>query len=126
MRRCGKAMTVAALGALTLGCDSGPSGPGALVASVHGDALGGVVLEVTGRGIQGFEGLGNTRVYAAPVAGSPGTHRVLLIHPEGGDLRFEIQVEDLDLDDPVARVVSAAGVDNDTRLTAGIEFRIER
>ncbi len=126
MRKCGRATTFAALGALFVACDSGPSGPGTLVASVYGDALGGVVLEVTGAGIRGFEGLGDTRVYAAPVAGKPGTHRVLLIHPEGGELRFEIQVEDLDLDDPVVRVVSAAGADNGPRLNAGIEVLIER
>ena len=105
--------TVALFGALMLaGCDSGPSGPGTLIASVTGNSLGGVVLEITGVGIQGFEGLDNTQAYAAPLAGSPNAYRVLLIVPGGGDLRFEIQVEDVGMDDPVMTVVSAAGADN--------------
>ena len=81
---------------------------------------------MSGRGIRGFEGLGNTQVYAAPIAGSRDDHRVMLIDPEGGELRFEIQVEDLGMEDPVMTIVSAAGVDNLTLLTAGIETRIER
>ena len=109
-----------------LACDSGPSGPGTLVATVTGNSLGGVVLEVRGRGIVGFEGLDNTQVYAAPLAEVANAHRVLLIDPEGGELRFEIQVEDVGMNDPVMHVVSAAGVDNLTRLTAGIETRVER
>lgn len=119
--------TLAAFGAaLALAaCDSGPSGPGALVAAVEGNALGGVVLEVTGRGILGFEGLSSTQVYAAPIAGSNG-HRVMLIHPDEGDLRFEIQVEDVGMDDPVIQVVSAAGLDNAALLKAGIDVRLER
>ena len=119
--------TVALFGSLMLAaCDSGPSGPGTLIASVTGSSLGGVVLEITGVGIRGFEGLDNTQVYAAPLAGSPNAHRVLLIDAEGGDLRFEIQVEDIGMNDPVMHVVSAAGVDNLTQLAAGIDVRVER
>lgn len=119
--------TVALFSALMLaGCDSGPRGAGTLIASVTGNSLGGVVLEITGVGIRGFEGLDNTQVYAAPLAGSPNAHRVLLIVPGGGDLRFEIQVEDVGMDDPVMTVVSAAGVDNSAQLAAGIEIRVER
>lgn len=113
------------VGVMLVACDSGPSGPGTLVASVQGDALGGVVLEVRGRGILGFEGLSSTQVYAAPIAGSD-AHRVMLIHPSAGDLRFEIQVEDAGMDDPEIHVVSAAGLDNASLLNAGIEVRIER
>ena len=117
----------ALLGVLMLAaCDSGPTGPGTLIASVTGKDLGGVVLEITGVGIQGFDGLDNTQVYSAPLAGSPDAYRVLLIDAEGGELRFEIQVEDLGLDDPVMTVVSAVGVDNFTQLGAGIEARVER
>ncbi len=50
----------------------------------------------------------------------------MLIHPEGGDLRFEIQVEDTGMDDPVVHVVSAAGLDNETLFASGIVVRIER
>jgi hypothetical protein len=118
------AVTVAAV--LAVACDSGPGGPGTLVASVTGNSLGGVVLEVRGAGILGFEGLDNTRVYAAPLAEVADGYRVLLIDPEGGELRFEIQVEDVGMGDPIMHVVSAAGVDNLTQLTAGIETRVQR
>ncbi len=119
--------TVALFGAVTLAaCDSEPSGPGTLNASVTGDSLGGVVLEITGVGIRGFEGLDNTQVYSAPLAESPNMHRVLLIDAEGGSLRFGISVADVGMDDPVVNVVSATGVDNFTRLAAGIVVRVER
>ena len=122
----GAAVLAAGVLLVTVACDSGPGGPGTLVATVTGNSLGGVVLEVRGPGIVGFEGLDNTQVYAAPLAQVPDAHRVLLIDPEGGQLRFEIQVEDVGMNDPVMQVVSAAGVDNLTRLTAGIETRVER
>ena len=126
MKRTGLLLAILIAGLGLGACDSGPQGPGNLIAAVQGTSLGGVVLEVRGRGILGFEGLGGTQVYAAPLAGTEDAHRVLLIHPEGEELRFEIQVEDLGMDDPLMRVVSAAGADNSTRLTAGIETRIER
>lgn len=107
-------------------CDSSPSGPGTLVAAVTGESLGGVVLQIVGPGIRGFEGLGNTQVYAAPLSGTPNGYRVMLVDAVGSDLRFEIQVDDVGMNDPVMTVVSAAGVDNLTRLTAGIETRVER
>jgi hypothetical protein len=123
-------MVVGAIGAIVAiaaaGCDSGPSGPGVLVASVQGESLGGALIEVTGRGIQGFDGLGGTQIYDAAVPSVPDAHRVILIHPDGGELRFEIHVADVGADDPVITVVSAAGVDNVRVLTAGIEARIER
>ena len=108
------------------GCDSGPSGPGALVGTVTGPSLGGVALQIVGRGIRGFEGLGETQAYAAPLSGTPNAFRVLLVAPQGDELRFEIQVDDVAMEDPVMTVVSAAGVDNLTMLTAGIVTRIER
>lgn len=107
-------------------CDGSPDGPGTLVASVTGESLGGVVLQIVGPGIRDFEGLGNTQVYAAPIAGTPNAYRVMLVDAVGSDLRFEIQVDDVGMDDPVMTVVSAAGVDNLTQLTAGIETRVER
>jgi len=117
---------LATLLAATPACDSGPRGPGTLIATVEAEGLGGALLEVSGRGITGFEGLGDTRVYDAELANAPNTHRVLLVDPTGGALRFEIRVEDVGMDGPLITVVSAAGVDNDTRLTAGIVTRIER
>lgn len=127
MRRKSHALVVATAIALSAAaCDSGPSGPGSLVASVSGESLGGVVLQIVGPGIRGFEGLGNTQVYAAPLAGTRNGYRVMLVDAVGSDLRFEIQVEDVGMEDPVMTVVSAAGVDNLTQLTAGVEARVER
>jgi len=121
-------LRVAAAGALVAAaaCDSGPSGPGSLTAFVDGSTVGGVVLEVSGRGILGFEGLSSTRVYASPVAGQPDTHRVMLVNPDSGELRFEIQVRDVGMEDPVIHVVSAAGLDNSSGLPGGVQVRIER
>jgi hypothetical protein len=107
-------------------CDSGPSGPGSLIGRVTGESLGGVVLEVTGAGIRGFEGRGNTQAYAAPMAGRENMHRVLLIDPQGGEILFEILVDDVGMDDPVMVVVSAAGTDNLTQMAASIDVRVER
>ena len=104
----------------------GPSGPGSFLSRVSGESLGGVLLEVSGVGIVGFDGRGSTQVYSAPMAHRQNTHRVLLIDPQGGDLLFDIQVTDVGMDLPVVTVVSAAGTDNATRLPAGIEVRIER
>lgn len=117
---------LAVLALAAAGCDSGPSGPGALVATVTGESLGGVALQIEGTGIRGFEGLGETQVYAAALSGRQNAFRVLLVAPRGDELRFEIQVEDVAMDDPVMTVVSAAGIDNLSLLTAGIVTRIER
>ena len=75
-------------------CDSGPEGPGSLIGRATGDALGAVVLQVEGVGIQGFAGRGTTQVYWSGDPGRVNTHRVILIDPQGGDLGFEIIVED--------------------------------
>ncbi len=93
-------------------CDSGPAGPGTLVARAEASALGAVVLEVEGPGVTGFAGRGSTRVYSAPVAGRPGVHRVVLLASDGGELGFSIDVDDLGMDGPFVRVVSAATTDN--------------
>lgn len=119
-------MAAAAVAVAAAGCDSGPSGPGTLVATVTGESLGGVALQIEGTGIRGFEGLGETQVYAAALAGTTGKFRVLLVAPRGDELRFEIQVDDVAMDDPVMTVVSAAGIDNLALLNAGIVTRIER
>lgn len=113
------------LAALTA-CDSGPSGPGAIRATVNTDeALGAVTLEVVGRGVVGFEGLGDTEAYGAVVSAGQNRHRVVLVNPVGGDLEFRIRVEDVGGALPMIRVVAAAGTDNVERLTGGIEVDLE-
>ena len=90
-----RARCALAVGALVLvACESGPSGPGELEAIVTGDMLGGVLLQVDGPGIQGFTALGDARVFGAPDAVRPGRHRVIVIAPSSGGLRFTIDVDE--------------------------------
>ena len=118
---------VAVCAALAIaGCDSGPSGPGSLTASLSGEDLGGILMEVRGEGVLGFDGLGDTQVYSAKVAQLQRTHRVVAINPGVGPLRVEIRLADLDVADPVISVVGASTLDDEKRLLGGIEVRIER
>lgn len=112
--------------ALLAGCDLGPSGPGALSGRASAEGLGGVVLEVQGSGIRGFAGRGSTQVYAAPVADRAGVHRVILIDPEGGELGFDVEVDDRGMEGPMVTVVQAAGTDNATMPASEVAVRIER
>jgi hypothetical protein len=116
----------AALGIAISACDSGPEGPGALAVVVTGPAVGGAVLTVSGSGIESVRGLGSTRAYGAALVNAPTRHRVALIDPVGGELRFELQVQDLAMDDPVITVASATGTDNSPLSPAVVEVRIQR
>lgn len=108
------------------GCD-GPSGPGALTATVTApQALGGAVIEVVGPGIRGFEGAGGSQVFSAAVSTAEGRHRVLVMHPDGGTLRFAIRVDDVSQDAIGASVVHATSPTNDPVAAAGLGLRVER
>jgi hypothetical protein len=124
--RPGRALALLSAVLLATGCDLGPSGPGTLTARASGESLGGVVLEIQGRGIRGFSGRGSTRVYSAPVAARPGVHRVILVDPVGGEIGFDIEVDDRGMDGPVATVVQAARTDNTMMLSSGVTVRIAR
>lgn len=104
----------------------GPSGPGALTGRLSADGLGGAILEVDGRGIQGFSGRGDSRVYSAPMPGREGVYRVVIIHPSGGEIGFDIAVDDVGMESPVVRVVSATRTDNSLMSPVGIVFTMER
>jgi hypothetical protein len=112
-------------------CDGGPQGPGALLARASlegasgGPSLGAVVLELQGSGIQGFEARGDTRLYASAVPGKVDVHRVVLVHPSGGDLGFEILVDDVGMDRPRVTVVQAADTDNAILERQTVVVRIE-
>jgi hypothetical protein len=112
-------------------CDSGPRGPGALLARASldgasgGPSLGAVVLELQGSGIQGFEARGDTRLYASAVPGKVDVHRVVLVHPSGGELGFEILVDDVGMDRPGVTVVQAADTDNAILERQTVVVRIE-
>ena len=120
------AVTACMLGLAACDVFGGPEGPGSISATVTGAPVGGVLVEVTGSSILGFEGLESTQVYASAVPGSEDRYRVMLIHPEGGDLRFEIQMSDTGAEDPVSRVLSAVASDNSLASEVAIEVVLER
>ncbi|MEX2465405.1 MAG: hypothetical protein WD995_00760 [Gemmatimonadota bacterium] len=103
-------------------CDPSPSGPGSLLATVDASAsLGAVTLEVVGPGVTGFEGVGSTEAYGTVVSSRQNRHRVVLVDPVGGTLRFAIIVQDVRADPPTLTVVAAAGTDNLERITTDVE-----
>ena len=112
---------VPALLFLASACSDGPSGPGTLDATVEAPTqLGGVVLELTGPGITGFVGQGDTQAYGAVVSELEGRHRVILISQGSGTLRFGVQVEDLAAELPTVQVISATTLLNQPALLTGI------
>ena len=115
-----------ALLVVAIGCDSGPSGPGALIGRVSGPSLGAVLMEVEGAGINGFSGLGDTQIYTNEHPDRPGAHRVLLVHPQGGDMSFEIAVDDVGMEGPSVIVIQVAGADNLTISSSSATVTIER
>jgi hypothetical protein len=121
MRRLAAILTVALLG---WGCDAGPSGPGILdgVVLSTGTDLGGAVLQVVGTGIEGFSGVGGSRVYWAPVGGDD-TYRVIVITESAGDLHFQVAVQDLGDRRPVAAVVNLVN-DQNVNIPATSDFKV--
>jgi hypothetical protein len=115
---------------LVAACDSGPKGPGTLPATVTGSqALGAVVLDITGDGIEGFDGEGDTQAYSAVLGaqtGQPARHRVVLVSASGGSLHFGIRVTDRGSVVPTATVISAATPGNLVIPPAGLQVNIER
>ena len=111
-------LAVAAAGVVVMAlgvgaCDDGAlQGPGALVARVDAPdvELGSAVVEVRGSGVRGFEAVGGSRVFTRSVGDE--THRVVVVNPSGGDLRFRIRVEDVAAALPAALVRSAADTAN--------------
>lgn len=108
------------------GCDDGPRGPGKLEAIVAGEALGGVLLQVDGPGIQSFSAHGDARVYASSDEVRPGRFRVIVISPASGDLRFSIHVDDLDMEAPSVMVLQATRADNRLVTPSAATVRIVR
>lgn len=117
---------VTALAVVLAGCDGGPSGPGTILARASGPDVGGAVLEMSGSGIRGFTGRGSTRVYWAGVPGRAGVFRVVLVDPEGGDMGFDLVVDDRGMDGPTVTVISAAGTDNRLIPKSSVVVRFER
>jgi hypothetical protein len=108
------------------GCEWGPSGPGTILARASGPEVGGAVLEVVGSGIQGFAGRGSTRVYWAAMPGRADAFRVVLVDPDGGDMGFDMAVDDRGMDGPAVTVIAAADTGNRLIPTTSVVVRFER
>ncbi|MEQ8330146.1 MAG: hypothetical protein RH859_06705 [Longimicrobiales bacterium] len=121
-------MLVIGLVAAVAGCDLfGPSGPGTLDATLTTQTpLGAVVLEITGPAVTGVSAQGDTRAFSAVVDAAAGRHRVVLVAPGAGPMRFGIDVDDLGAESPAVAVITAAGLDDLPALATGIEIRVER
>lgn len=127
LRRLPRTVATALVGLLALAaCDSGPQGPGSLTAVAAAPSLGGVVLEVEGSGIQGFAGRGSTRVYSAAVEGRTGVYRIILIDPEPGELAFDLEVDDVGMEGPIVKVISATDGENHFMPASRVTVRVER
>ena len=105
-------LVAAVLSLWAVGCDSGPDGPGDFSGTLQTNAgsVGGVVLEVVGTGIEGFSGAGGTKVFSA-VQADPKVHRVIVIG-EGGELTFQVSVQDRGRGKPKATVINAVDLEN--------------
>ena len=119
---------VLALGLLALvaACsDGGPKGPGTYTAMVEvvGPPAGAVILDVTGTGINGFEGTGDTQIFSTVRDQVGGVHRVIAVSATGA-LGFRIRVAQVELGLPTVVVVDAAGTDNRPRGPAGLSVRL--
>ncbi len=98
---------------VAMGCDSGPDGPGDFTGTLRSDgvALGAVVLEVVGNGVEGFSSAGGTKVFWA-VQSDPKIHRVIVIGEGNGNLSFQVSVQDRGRGKPKATVVNAVDLEN--------------
>ena len=128
MRASLRARLATALLALALGasaCDLGPDGPSTATGRVTGHpALGAAVLDVTWKGVTGFEGRGSTQVYAAAVAAD--RWRVVLVSPSISDLAFAVKLESSVLEAPTITVVEAANIGNHPVEVGPLKVSIER
>jgi hypothetical protein len=96
-------------------------------ARIDGSAgpVGGAVLDVTWRGVEGFEGRGSTQVYWAPIAGVPDRYRVVLVAPAGEELLFAVDIEYVDDEPPTVTVVEATDAANGPLSPAAVRVRLE-
>ena len=122
-RGVGRLVAAAALALSAAACE--PSGPGDLDATVTTPVpTGAAVIQVVGRGIDGFEGQGDVRVFAEPGTPADTIRKIILVSPSGGALRFRIEVRDVSADPPRALVLSA--VDPANRAIASVTGYVVR
>lgn len=118
---------------LLAACDLfGPSGPGAVTATVEADSVrvGAAVLQVRGTGIRGFSARGGARIFdrvSDSGEGGEETYRLVVVSPDEPGLVFEIEVDDVAAPFPSTLVFSAADASDRTiDATANVRVRMER
>lgn len=108
-------------------CSSGPKGPGTLKGTVTVTApqtLGAVVLEVTGSGIQGFEGQSGSVAYGAVVNLPDGRWRAVVVGT--GPLTFGVKVDNLKDPLPKVQVIQAVDDKNAALSTSGVKVTLTK
>ena len=121
-------MGLAVLAILVVGCDTLPSGPGEITGSVQSQnaSLGGAVLEIVATGVEGFSGVGGTKVFWAPQE-DPVVFRVIVIGEGGGDLKFSISMQDRSDRTPRGSVVLLTDLNNrPVPVTSDYDVRFTR
>ena len=86
-----------------------------------GVALGAAVLQIQGRGVRSFSGVGATQTFGEEPGAGDVVHRVVLVAP-GGPLTFRIDVADLGTGPPAAAVITAA--DDGNRAISPVGFEV--
>ncbi len=113
-------------------CDSGPAGPVVVMGTVEWAAdsppPGGVILYLSGPGMEQVQGEGGTQSWVNPPPGVDAGTRVLLIHTGATDpIRFSVRLESADLANPVATVLEVTGRDNERiPVSPGYTVRFDR
>lgn len=100
---------------LLAGCESRPSGPGTVEASLRlaeGGSPGSAFLVVQGTGLLGVEGTGGTRVWTSPATDGGTDLRVLVMDPDPeGEMTFRVELSDVRTL-PTVTVLQLANRDN--------------
>lgn len=108
IRRRAGSLLVALLLAVVAACDSGPSGPGELRATLDPPpetSVGAALVTISGEGIEGISAEGETRVFSSG-PDEEGDYRVVLVNTgTTGALRFRVEVSDVGAAPPSATVV---------------------
>ena len=127
MRRLLVAVLLAALPFLAACGDEGPSGPATVQATVRGAvALGAVVLEIQGAGIEAVEGTGGTQAFTAPLDAGGNRYRAVLVASSPGNPTFRVRMESGGAGELTAVVLSAADGRNDAITALGsVEVRFQ-
>jgi hypothetical protein len=117
-------LVLAALVALA-GCDSNSGPPGVLSGTVTVSAqqtLGAAVLEITGSGIQGFQGQGGSVVYGALLDAQSKRYRMVVVGT--GPLSFGVKVDNVKSRRPAVQVVSAVDDQNKNLSTSAVKVTL--